>query len=491
MFALLCLAAALPLAFLETMPLIDLGGHLGRYAIQLDNGATPVLRQWYSFQWDLLPNLGVDLLVQAFAPVLGLEPTVKLIVISIPLLQVAGWLLIARAAHGHIPPTALFALPLAYSQPLRYGFVNFALCTALASLALVLWIIMGRRDRPVLRWAVFALIACVLWVCHLAGWALFCVLAGAQELARRYGQTHDLKATVLRSILPLTALLVPQIVSFALMGGGGEHGATENFFDFNTKLAWLVVVFRDHWAVWDRLSAAMLLATIFLLWRSSHFRCDPGLALGAILSLGCFLVVPMTAMGSTYADMRLVPMTLAIALIAVRPDALCPRRTVIWFAVVGLAFAGARLAGNAVNLAQLDRQFTRSLSVLPAIPRDSQLVTLSVGPCLADVPWNDDRRLHLAGYAVARRHAFGNDQWIVPGGQLLKVHNPAAGRFSTQPSQDSFETSCGGKETVFDQVAAIPLTTRYLWVYGGTRRFRFAGWHPIRAAGDSVVYQRD
>ncbi|MFO3796683.1 MAG: S1C family serine protease, partial [Anaerolineales bacterium] len=34
---------------------------------------------------------------------------------------------IAREVHGRIPPTALFALPLAYSYPFQFGFVNFAL----------------------------------------------------------------------------------------------------------------------------------------------------------------------------------------------------------------------------------------------------------------------------------------------------------------------------------------------------------------------------
>ncbi|MEP7221289.1 MAG: hypothetical protein ABI673_01335 [Novosphingobium sp.] len=490
-FVLLCVAAALPLAFLDTLPLIDLGGHLGRYAIQIDGGASPVLRQWYSFHWGLLPNLGVDLLVQVLAPIMGLEPAVKLIVVSIPVLQVAGWLLIARAAHGHIPPTALLVLPLAYSAVFHFGFINFNLCAALASLALALWIELGNRNQTALRTAIFVPLSCVLWVCHLAGWAIFCVLAAGVELARLYDKTGNIRDTILRSILPLGALLLPQIIGMIMAPVHSGRGVTVDFFNFSNKLIWIVIVLRDHWQNWDAASAIFLLLAVGGAWHLPHFRLHKGLALGAIFLLVCFVAVPTTLIGSAFADMRLVPTLLAVTLLAARPGADCGRRLLLAVTIAGVAFAGARFAGNGIALARIDRQFTRTLSVLPAVPRDTLLVTVAISRCDISLPWDADRRLHLAGYALARRGAFANDQWVLPGAQLLTVHNPAAGRFVTEPSQDAYEISCRGMESVMQKVTLIPQTTRYMWVYGGTRRFVFPGWHVIRAAGDSVVYQRD
>jgi hypothetical protein len=126
------LAACVPLLWPDIPPIVDLPGHMGRYRVQLDRGAHPWLTDWYQFRWSLIGNLGVDLLIEPLAPLIGLEPAVKLIILTIPALTVGGLLWIAREVHGRIPPTALFALPLAYGYPFHFGFVNFALSMAWA-----------------------------------------------------------------------------------------------------------------------------------------------------------------------------------------------------------------------------------------------------------------------------------------------------------------------------------------------------------------------
>ncbi|HYI03891.1 MAG TPA: hypothetical protein VD858_03320, partial [Reyranella sp.] len=144
LLALLIVAAATPLLIPATPPLIDLPGHIGRYRVQLDLANSPALQQYYDYEWRLIGNLGVDLLVQLLAPLIGLEPAVKLIVLMIPPLTVAGLLWVAFEVHGRIPPTALFALPFAYNYPFLFGFVNFALAMALALIAFALWLRLGR-----------------------------------------------------------------------------------------------------------------------------------------------------------------------------------------------------------------------------------------------------------------------------------------------------------------------------------------------------------
>ena len=59
--AILVLLAFLPYIALAFPPLVDLPGHIGRYAIQLDNGATGSLALFYSFEPRLVGNLAVDL----------------------------------------------------------------------------------------------------------------------------------------------------------------------------------------------------------------------------------------------------------------------------------------------------------------------------------------------------------------------------------------------------------------------------------------------
>src|SRR6476661_9688506 len=124
---LLALLAGVPLVYPPVPPLVDLFGHMGRYRVQLDLDHSPWLHLYYGFHWAAIGNLGVDILVMPLERIVGLELAVKLIVLAIPPMTVAGFLWVAREVHGRIPPTAMFALPFAYSHPFMFGFVNFAL----------------------------------------------------------------------------------------------------------------------------------------------------------------------------------------------------------------------------------------------------------------------------------------------------------------------------------------------------------------------------
>ncbi|MFT4025906.1 MAG: hypothetical protein QM676_03755 [Novosphingobium sp.] len=480
----------MPLIFPSVIGLTDLGGHLGRFAVQLDGGQSESLRQWYSFRWDLIPNLGTDLLMQLLAPILGLEPALKLIVIAIVGLQLTGFVLLARTAHGKVPVTALFALPLAYSFPFNFGFINFALSTALATFALALWIALGDAGQPAKRWLIFVPIACLLWICHLAGWALFCVFAGSDELIRQTKRGwRSLSLGV--AIAALSCLLAPWLIKFSLQPAQAAIGEISGFFDFTMKFSFLLQVVRDRSMIWDIASAVLMLAAIGWFHSSTRFERHDGLALGVTIAFGLYLLVPHVLLGSYFADMRLVPMIMAISLIAVRPGENFPKHLANGLAIVGFVFVGLRFAGNGISLAIHDREFSQDLALLDAVPRGSQLVTLVERRCDTLGEWNSERRTHLAGYAIARRQAFGNDQWMIPGGQLLTVHNPAAGPFAKDPSQQVSDRSCEGWSSLEQAVSAMPASVPMMWVIGGEEPRSWPGWHEIRRSARAAVYSRD
>ena len=55
----------LPLLEVGLPPLVDLYGHLGRYALQTELAGRPELQAFYSYEWKLVGNLGVDLIMEA------------------------------------------------------------------------------------------------------------------------------------------------------------------------------------------------------------------------------------------------------------------------------------------------------------------------------------------------------------------------------------------------------------------------------------------
>lgn len=485
--AALTLVALLPLLYPAVPPLTDLPAHMARFMVQMDGGRSAVIAQWYSFDWNLIPNLGTDLLALVLEPWLGLEATMKALALLIIALQTAGYLLLSRAAHGRIEPTALFALPLAYGNPFQYGFLNFTFAAALATLALALWITPGMAARPRLRWLVFIPIASVIWVSHLAAWGLLCILIGCCELMSRLERSPNPLRALAGGFIASSCLLLPQVVSLLAPGSTG-HLPTHGFLRIEEKLYFLANVLADRWITFDKLGALALVALIAVTGVSSAFRLHRGLALAAAVLFAVFWALPGWVFGSYFADMRMTPTIFALAVIAARPAE--HTRHVRLLLIAGLAFFGVRLAGTTASMALWDRQITQELAVLDSLPRGSQLVTFNALPCRTYVLQGRERDLHLASYALTRRHAFANDQFAMAGGQLLRIHNPQAGAFERDPSAIEFGERCQGSTPVLDSAARIPPAIPNLWIVWRTPELQVPGWTVRARSGNSVLYAR-
>jgi hypothetical protein len=61
--AAMILLAFVPFLYPSIPPIVDLGGHMGRYKIAADVADSAILQQWFTFHWMPIGNLGVDLIV--------------------------------------------------------------------------------------------------------------------------------------------------------------------------------------------------------------------------------------------------------------------------------------------------------------------------------------------------------------------------------------------------------------------------------------------
>jgi len=454
------IAATIPLLWPTVPPLVDLPGHMGRYRVQLAGVAEPHLAQWFNFRWQLIGNLGIDLLIEPLAPLLGLERAVKLIVIAIPALTVAGLLWIAREVHGRVPATALFALPLAYGYPFQFGFVNFALSMGIALNLFALWLRLGRLGRVGLRTAVFLPASCLLWLCHTFGWGVLGVLAFAAEMVRE----HDRRAAARpapRGFAPagwdvggwLAAWVHaglncwPLMPPFALMifWRSGEHvtGQTGDWFNWTAKFNYLSMMLRDRWMAWDLAGATVLFLILFKGVRDERIEYSRMLGLSALFLGSLFVLLPRIVFGSAYADMRLVPFAVAVAVIALRPRPGLSQRGAATLAMLGLAFFGARLAATTWSFLLYDGSYQRALAIIDRVPMRARVVSFVGRRCADD--WAYTRLEHVPALLMERRLAYTNDQWSMAGAQLLTARYVAAGRFAHDPSQVVTFDKCRGE----------------------------------------------
>jgi hypothetical protein len=490
--AALVLATAIPLLWPNIPPLVDLPGHLGRYHVQLTIDDNSALQRFYHFQWALIGNLGVDLLVVPLAKLFGLELAVKLIVLLIPTMTAGGLIWTAREVHGRIPPTALFALPLAYNFPFMFGFINFGLSMGLALLAFAFWLRLARLGRLRLRAALFVPISILIWVTHAFGWGTLGVMAFSAELVRQVDMRRPLLTAGFKTALHCLALAPPVLLMLLWRSGEQVSGQTGDWFNWARKLDWVLMVLRDRWQWFDLASLAVIAIVLALGLAYRKLEYSRNLAASALFLALCFVFLPRIIFGSAYADMRLAPYVLAVAVIAIRfrPAHVAGAGAAI--AMAGALFFAARTAATTLSFWMYDKSYDRELQALARVPRDARLLSFVGVHCKK--PWTMSRLEHLPALALVRRNAFSNDQWSMSGAQLLTVRYRDGRGYAQDPSQQVLQHRCRGEgwRTIDQSLRGFPRHAfDYVWLIQPPSYdpASAAGLEPVWRSGTSMVYR--
>ena len=486
----LILGAAVPLLYPPVPPLVDLLGHMGRYRIELDLHRSPWLPLYYDFRWAPIGNLGVDLLVLPLGRLIGLEPAVKLIVLAIPALTVAGFLWVAREVHHRLPPTALFAIPFAYSHPFLFGFVNFALSMALALLAFGLWLRLARLGRLRLRAILFVPIAIVIFFCHTYGWGALGLLCFSAEAVRQHDRGQRWPVAGLRAAAHVAVMTLPVVIMIAWRSET-HGGSTWGWFNWEMKILWLMTALRDRWKVLDLGSLGVVAALLVVALAHPKLTFSRNLAFSAIVLVAAFCLLPWTVFGSAYADMRLVPYMMAVLLLAIRFRGDVDIKLGSALAVAGLLFCAGRLGSNALSLKLAADDQRAKLAALDRVPMGARVVSLVGTPC--GQSWALPRDTHIGGMTIVRRDGFSNDQWTVEGANLLQLRYRAAGVFAADPSQIVRDDRCGQGGWTTDRALRAIRRDRFDFVWmidaAPSDPRLLAGMQPVWRGPGSILYR--
>ena len=488
--ALMILLAFVPLLYPQIPPLVDIGGHMGRYKVAADVANSPILQQWFSFRWMPIGNLGVDLLVVPLAKLIGVEPATKLVVMSIPPMTVAGMLWVAREVHNRLPPTVAFALPLAFSHPFMFGFVNFALSMALALLAFGLWLRLGRLGKSKLRALLFVPISFVVFFAHTFGWGTLGLLCFSAEAVRQHDRGHSWWMAIIRAAFHASVMALP-ILLILLWRSEATGGLTHRWFDWEYKWEYLQRMFRDRWEVFDLASAAIVLAIPLFALVHPRLTLSRNLAFSGLMLAATYVLLPRIVFGSAYADMRLVPFAAAILVLAIRFKAETRFPLATWLAVAAVGFMLVRLAGTTASMAIAGRKQAEQLQALEHIEVGSRLAVLVWDEC---EQWSLRRSDHLGAIATVRKEAYTNDHWPMAGSTLMKVRYPQAGWYQRDPSQIVRDPGCRHEGwAVRAALANLPRGAfDYLWLVDmrPIPRSWVSDWRPIWATKDSILLKK-
>ena len=456
--------AAIPLLYPAIPPLVDLFGHMGRFRVELDLENSLWLQLYYDYHWAAIGNLGVDLLMMALGPLLGLEWAVKLIVLLIPPLTVAGFLWVAREVHGRVPPTAYFALPFAFGHPFLFGFVNFALAMALAFLAFGLWLRLGRLGKLRLREALFVPISLIVFFAHTYGWGALGLLCFSAEAVRQHDRGIGWFKAAINAALQASVMLLPLLV-MVIWRSEAHGGDTTDWFNWSAKLVWLKTALRDRWEWLDIASLVAVGLVVAEALRNPRLAFSRNLAFSALVLIAGFILLPRIIFGSAYADMRLVPYFIAVLLLAIRFRGDTSRRLGLALAVLAFAFVGIRLGSNTISLARAANDQQAKLQALNHVPEGARVVSMVGLKC--GKSWALPRNSHLGAMVVVRRNGFSNDQWLMEGLNLLDLKYRAPGYFAADPSEIVRPNACGDRLhlTIDRALKAVPRHAfDFLWL---------------------------
>src|SRR5690606_27557467 len=130
----------------------------------------------------------------------------------------------------------------------------------------------------------------------------------------------------------------PALMMLAWRSGGHVSGVTGDWFNWRGKTWWVMMALRDRWQLFDLACMGVIFLIMLKGVRDPNIQYSRHLGISAIFLAAVFILLPRVVFGSAYADMRLAPYMIAIALIGLRPKPGLSIRGERALAVAGLAF---------------------------------------------------------------------------------------------------------------------------------------------------------
>ena len=140
LFALLLAIAAVPILLNPLPPISDYINHLARMHIIAAGNSDPLLHRYYEVNWQVIPNLMMDMIVPLFERVMNVYLAGETYTLLSFALIISGTLALHRSLFGRWSALPLIAFPLLYNDMFLVGTMNFVFGIGLMLWALATWV---------------------------------------------------------------------------------------------------------------------------------------------------------------------------------------------------------------------------------------------------------------------------------------------------------------------------------------------------------------
>jgi hypothetical protein len=432
LFVVLTAITVIPVILYPWPPLADYINHLSRMHIIATMGSDPDLSKFYDVNWQIIPNLMMDIIVPPLQRLMSVYVAGQIYTIVSFLLIIAGTLALNRQLFGRWSVLPLIAFPLLYNNVFLVGTMNYIFGMGLALWAMTAWVRL-REHNPVIRLTVSLLFVLALFFCHLFAVGVYGLGLAAFETSRLIEQyrargTRASAASAKRWLLAdFVATGLPFLPVLPLLMMSPTWGLRASFvWELSGKLDGLLYVVEVY-----SHSAALLLTGIVafaagfgLRHRALQFH-STGWAL-LIIGAITYLAMPRIIFETYMADQRL-PISLAFMVIACAHLNLGNDYVRRGFATVLVLLLAIRVFEVQSVWADASKTIVSFRDSVRLIDRGSKILVAYADPDAGDDA-KDLVLVHAACTAIIERSALVTTAFTVKGKQILEVREPYRNR---------------------------------------------------------------
>jgi hypothetical protein len=434
LFVLLLAITSLPIVLHPWPPMSDYINHLARMQVIANINTDPDLARFYEIDWQLIPNLMMDLIVPSLARVMNIYAAGQAYTIFSFVVIASGTLALHRQLFGRWSVLPLIAFPLLYNNVFLVGTMNYVFGMGLALWALASWIALRERNL-LLRLGVSALFVLGLFFCHLFAVGVYGVGLLAFELHRLWTRARAAPgaaggAGLGRLIFDFVVVGLPFLPILPMLMMSPTWGLRQTYsWELPGKLEGLVYIIEvySHGAAFFFTAAVAFAIGWALRDRALRFH-----AIGVtLLAIGVtvYMVLPRVIFETYMADQRL-PISLAFMLIACVDLDLRHQVVRRGFAVVLVVMLGIRVAEVENMWSALSAGTTAFRNSVQLIDRGAKVLV-----AYADADGGDDLHdlglVHADCFAIIERSALVTTAFTVVGKQIMHARPEYRSRVDT------------------------------------------------------------
>jgi len=422
----LLMLVSIPILTQPLPPIEDYVNHLARMHVMASIGSDADLARFYEIDWQIVPNLMMDLVVPPLAHVMGIYKAGQVFTVVTFALILSGTLALNRALFRRWSLLPLIVAPLLYNYAFLTGVMNYLFGIGIALWATAAWVALRERRWP-WRLGVSAFFVMVLFFCHLFALGVYGVALLAIESGRLWSRRTqplaprlvDFCATGLPFLPALPMLLMSPTWTLSGQNVWEPLGKIDG-------LKYIVEVYSDTVAF--MLIGAFAVGIVWSL-RQRLLRFH---LVGIMLLLvggAVYMALPRMMFATYMADQRL-PIALAFLIIAclnVDMGHRLVRRGFLALLFILVVVRVVEVDSHWADMSGATQEFRDSVK---RIKRGATVLVVYAGDYVADVA--DLGLVHAPCLALLERSALVTTAFTVEGKQVMHVRQPYRSQVDTE-----------------------------------------------------------